>query len=108
MEEFILNIEKDVELSLDDLQRNYLSQLNDLYPNIHSYNDPDILEHYRLLSIKQPHPGPTDIGTVHSFWKKAYPFGRTQFCGDEDNDFDDYRKITFPLLSFISHVGTKR
>lgn len=56
MDEFNKRIENslNVVVSKEDLKKSYLKSLDELYPNIHSYKNKDALEHYRLLSLREP------------------------------------------------------
>lgn len=41
-------------VTLEDLQKSYQKSLDELYPSIHSYRNKDAIEHYRLLSLREP------------------------------------------------------
>jgi len=54
MDEFCKHIKNSFKVSTVDMKKSYLKSLDELYPNIHSYKNKDALEHYRLLSIREP------------------------------------------------------
>ena len=97
MDEFYNRIENSLNVVKPvDLKKSYLKSLDELYPNIHSYTNKDALEHYRLLSLREPS---MEILTDTQLYRI---YSQSKHCKLYDFTIDEYRQHVYkPCLTCL-------